>query len=161
MAEVAARHGAEIVLMHNRAASGAITYDAIAGGQYDASEDYEDVVEDVARDLAERIKVALSAKIARDKIIIDPGIGFGKTPHQNVELIAHMYHFKQLGFRVLMGPSRKSFIGKLLDLPVGERVEGTAACVTACVLQGADIVRVHDVKFMTRVVRMATLLRDA
>jgi dihydropteroate synthase len=160
MAEIILRHEASVVLMHNRSTPDAVNHDATTGGQYDAPE-YDEIVEDVARDLAARVKAALAAGIARDKIILDPGIGFGKTPQQNIELIAHMYHFTALGFPVLMGASRKSFIGSLLGLPVDERLEGTAACVTACVLQGADIVRVHDVKFMARVVKMAALLRDA
>jgi dihydropteroate synthase len=147
MAEVAAQHHATVVLMHNR------SHDNLPG--------YEDVVEEVAQHLAARVKVARAAGIPSEKIILDPGIGFGKTPQQNVELIAHMYHFKALGFRVLMGVSRKSFIGNLLDLPTEERLAATATCVTACVLQGADILRVHDVKFMAQTVKMATFLRDA
>jgi dihydropteroate synthase len=159
MAEVAARTGVFVVLMHNRAAWGAVSRDAIIGGQYEAPP-YGDVVADVANELRARAEVALKAGIARDKIILDPGIGFGKTPQQNLALIAQLQKIKALGFPVLMALSRKSFIGAILDTPVEERLEGTAAALTVSVMQGADIVRVHDVEFMARVVKMATALKE-
>jgi dihydropteroate synthase len=158
MAAVVAAHKAKLVLMHNRA--GAVGQDAKIGGQFGAPV-YQDFISDVASDLSQRVDAALAAGIARDKIILDPGVGFGKTPQQNVQLIARLSDFRKLGFPLLMGVSRKSFIGAILDTPVGERLEGTAACVTACVLNGADILRVHDVKLMSRIVKMATALRDA
>ena len=145
MAEIVAMHSATVVLMHNRGAGNTPAY--------------QDVVADVVQDLSERAEAALAAGIARDKIILDPGIGFGKTSEQNRALIAHLDQLKALGFPVLMGVSRKSFIGATLDLPVDERLEGTAACVTACILNGADIVRVHDVRFMSRIVKMAAALK--
>ncbi len=160
MGEVAARTNAEIVLMHNRAKANAVSHDAKVGGQYDAPL-YEDIVADVVRDLKERIEAAEKAGVARNKIILDPGIGFGKTPEQNLALIAQLRKIKELGFPVLIGPSRKSFIGHTLGATVDERLEGTAACVAAAVLQGANIVRVHDVKFMARVVKMAAALKNA
>lgn len=160
MGEVAARANAEIVLMHNRAKANAVSHDAKVGGQYDAPL-YEDIVADVVRDLKERIEAAEKAGIARNKIILDPGIGFGKTPEQNLTLIAQIGKIKGLGFPVLIGPSRKSFIGHTLGATVDERLEGTAACVAIAVLQGANIVRVHDVKFMARVVKMAAALKNA
>jgi dihydropteroate synthase len=160
MGKVAARYGAQVVLMHNRAKADSVSHDDKIGGQYDAPS-YEDVVADVIRDLKTRIDIALEAGIARNKIILDPGIGFGKTPEQNLALIAQLGKIKALGFPVLIGPSRKSFIGHALGASVEERLEGTAACVTVSVLQGANIIRVHDVKFMARVVKMAAALRDA
>ena len=160
MAEVAARCGATVVLMHNRATTEGFTRDAKIGGAYVAPA-YVDVVDEVARDLSVRADAAQAAGIPQEKIILDPGIGFGKTPQDNLTLIAHLGRIKALGFPLLMGVSRKSFIGHILNLPVEERLEGTAACVTACVLRGADILRVHDVKFMARVVHMAAALRDA
>ena len=91
--------------------------------------------------------------------MIDPGIGFGKTAEQNWEVMRRLHELRDLGQPVLIGTSRKSFIGKLLDLPVTERIEGTAATVTAAILRGADIVRVHDVREMMRVVRVADRMR--
>jgi len=160
MASVVAQSRAAIVLMHNRSTVGAVSEKDKIGKHYDAPI-YTDVVVDVAHDLRKRAAAALAAGIARDKIILDPGIGFGKTPSQNMALIKHLDRIKALGFPVLMGVSRKSFIGHALDVPIDERMEGTAACITACVLNGADILRVHDVKFMGRVVKMAAALRDA
>jgi len=160
MSQVAARHGAKIVLMHNRANANGFSADKKKGRQYDAPA-YQNVVEDVRRDLAEKVAAAIKAGIEKRKIILDPGIGFGKTPEQNLALIARLRRLKELGHPVLVGLSRKSFIGHVLDVPVDERMEGTAAGVTAAVLQGADILRVHDVKFMARVVKMAAALRDA
>ncbi len=160
MGEVAARHNATIVLMHNRAAQDAVSRDAKIGGHYNAPE-YGDVVAEVVEALKERVDYALAAGVARDKIILDPGIGFGKTPQQNLALIAQVGRIKALGFPVLIAPSRKSFIGQVLNLPVDERLEGTAASIAIAVMLGADIVRVHDVKFMARVVALATALRDA
>jgi dihydropteroate synthase len=87
-------------------------------------------------------------------IILDPGIGFGKSVEQNLELVDRLNEIKALGFPVLVGPSRKSFIGYTLNLPPDQRLEGTAAAVSIGIARGADIVRVHDVQFMTRVVRM-------
>jgi dihydropteroate synthase len=91
--------------------------------------------------------------------MIDPGIGFGKTAEQNWVVMRRLQELRELGQPILIGTSRKSFIGKLLDLPVDERMEGTAATVTAAVLRGADVVRVHDVLEMTRVARVADHMR--
>jgi dihydropteroate synthase len=160
MGEVVARYGATVVLMHNRAVARTVSLDAKIGGQYDAPP-YEDVVADVARELAVRVDFAHAAGVAFNKIILDPGIGFGKTPEQNLALIAKLGRIKALGLPVLVGLSRKSFIGRVLDTSIDERLEGTAAGVAISVMQGADIVRVHDVKFMARVVKMAAALRAA
>src|SRR5256885_1336572 len=101
----------------------------------------------------------LSAEAELSRIILDPGIGFGKTREENLEIIRRLPQLRRLGFPLLIGPSRKSFIGKTLDLPAGERLEGTAAAVALSIAGGADIVRVHDVKAMVRVARMADAIR--
>ncbi|HNQ66551.1 MAG TPA: dihydropteroate synthase [Smithella sp.] len=160
MGEVAARYGAQVVLMHNRAKATAVSYDAKIGGQYVAPE-YANIIDDVTHELAERVEAALKAGIARDKIILDPGIGFGKTPQQNLTLIAQLGKIKALGFPVLIGPSRKSFIGHILDVAINDRIEGTAACVALAVMEGADIVRVHEVKYMARIAKMAAAIKEA
>ncbi len=160
MGAVVARYDAQIVLMHNRADTAAVTRDRRIGGQYDAPT-YGDFIADIARALQARADIALNEGIAKDKIILDPGLGFGKTPEQNMALIAQLEKIKVIGFPVLVGPSRKSFIGRVLDMAVEERVEGTAACVAVSVFKGADIVRVHDVKFMARVAQMSAALKKS
>lgn len=106
------------------------------------------------RELDVSIQKALKAGVANDKIIIDPGIGFGKTVEQNIRLVNELEYFKKLGKPILLGPSRKSFIGYTLGLPPQERVEGTAATIAIGIDRGADIIRVHDVKVMSRVAKM-------
>jgi len=160
MGEVVRQHNASVILMHNEAMESAFSHHDIVGGQYNAPS-YEDVVSDVIRALEVRIEFALDSGIPKENIILDPGIGFGKTPDQNLALIARLHQIKEMGFPVLMALSRKSFIGHVLDTPVDERLEGTAAALAISIFQGADIVRVHDVKFMARVARMAAALRDA
>ena len=100
------------------------------------------------------VEVARSAGIPDWKIILDPGIGFGKTVVQNLELLDRVGEFRTLGFPILIGPSRKSFIGYTLNLPPDRRVEGTAAAVAISIARGVDIVRVHDVAAMARVAKM-------
>jgi dihydropteroate synthase len=102
----------------------------------------------------ESIRLAVQAGVARQKIIIDPGFGFGKKPEHNLEVLRRLKDLRCLGLPVLIGTSRKSTIGKVLDLPVDQRLEGTAATVAAGIVNGADFVRVHDVKEMARVARM-------
>ena len=116
---------------------------------------YDDVIEDVFQYFNERIEAARFAGIEKSKIILDPGIGFGKSVEQNFQLIRQLGRFLELGCPLLLGPSRKSFIGAVLDLPVDDRLEGTLAAVTACVLNGASIVRVHDVRESVRVCRIS------
>jgi len=118
-----------------------------------------DLMTEVKRFLRTAVDAAVAAGAPRERILVDPGIGFGKTAEQNWEVMRRLEELKELGQPVLVGTSRKSFIGKLLDLPVTERVEGTAATVTASVLRGADVVRVHDVREMMRVVRVADRMR--
>jgi len=115
---------------------------------------YDDLLSDVQQELQESIDLAHDAGIADSQIIIDPGLGFGKTVSQSVLLLHKLDQFKQMGYPILIGPSRKSFVGYTLNLPPDERMEGTAATVAIGIDRGADIVRVHDVKAMVRVARM-------
>ena len=137
MLRVAAEADVPVVLMHNQVGT-----------------EYDDVVPDVIGDLRERINVALGGGVRPKHIIVDPGMGFGKTAEQNLEILRRLYEFHELGLPLLVGMSRKSTIGYVLGLPVGDRVEGTAATVALSIAGGADIVRVHDVKEMTRVTQM-------
>jgi dihydropteroate synthase len=111
--------------------------------------------------LSEWSDTAADAGIDRERIALDPGIGFGKKLEHNLLLLKRLDHLVATGHPVLVGPSRKSFIGATLDLEVDERLEGTAAVVAWCVFKGAHIVRVHDVKEMARVVRMAEAIKKA
>ena len=138
MASTVAGLAVPVVLMHNRPGGG-----------------YRDLIGDIIASLRQSVALARSAGIGDERIILDPGIGFGKTREENLEIIRRLPELHSLGFPLLVGPSRKSFIGKTLDLPVNERLEGTAAAVALSVAGGADIVRVHDLKAMVRVARMA------
>lgn len=137
LGEITASFGAPICLMHNR-----------------SSTDYRDLVSEVIFELQESIDLARAAGIPGDRIIIDPGIGFGKNLDQNLAVMHRLADFRGLGYPLLLGTSRKSMIGKTLQLPPMERIEGTAATVAYGIAAGADIVRVHDVKEMRRVVLM-------
>jgi len=159
MASVMAERGVPVVLMHNRSRPNAILSEGRIGGEYIGAE-YSHVVDDVIAELAQLVDELLAAKVARGQIALDPGIGFGKTVDQNLALVRHLDILKaSLDLPFLIGTSRKSFIGRILDLPVEERLEGTAATVAAGILQGADIVRVHDVREMIRVVRVIDRLK--
>ncbi|MCH7740806.1 MAG: dihydropteroate synthase [Chloroflexi bacterium] len=116
---------------------------------------YDDVVGEVITDLIATVNEAEKAGVKRDRIILDPGIGFGKTAAHSLEVLRHLDELTQLGFPTLVGTSRKSSIGLVLDLPVDDRVEGTAATVALAIASGADMVRVHDVKEMARVAKMS------
>jgi dihydropteroate synthase len=153
LAEVVAKHQAPVVLMHNRSKPTNAQVQANLGGRYVGME-YPDLIEAVKTELLQSVALARAAGIALDKIILDPGIGFGKTVEQNLELLNRLGEIRSLGFPLLLGPSRKSFIGYSLNLPPDQRVEGTAAAVSVGIVRGADIIRVHDVEMMTRVARM-------
>ncbi len=153
MADVVAQAGCPIVLMHNRSKPKNVSQEEKLGGRY-VGIHYEDLIADVCRELQVSIDLATAAGIKHEQIIIDPGIGFGKTVTQNVRLINELDQIKKLGYPLLLGTSRKSFIGYTLDLPPEDRVEGTAVTVTIGIDRGADIIRVHDVKEMSRVARM-------
>lgn len=144
MAGVVADSGAAVVLMHMRGDPRTMQQQT----------DYEDLLGEVWRHLATRVAEARSLGIARDSIVVDPGIGFAKTADQNLTILRRLGEFRSLGLPLLVGPSRKSFIGQVLDLPVDDRLEGTSATVAWCVFQGAWSVRVHDVAAAFRVCRM-------
>lgn len=160
MGPLVARGEIPVVLMHNRSRPRDATQEARLGGRYVGIR-YADLVGDVLRELGALVEAAEAAGIARERIIIDPGIGFGKTVEQNLYLLNHLDALRVLGLPVLVGPSRKSFIGYTLDVPPEERMEGTAAAVALSVVRGADIVRVHDVRAMARVVRMVDAIMRA
>lgn len=122
---------------------------------------YDDLIVDISSFFLYQINIAKTTGIPTDKIILDPGIGFGKTAAHNFTIIQKLNKFCELGFPIMIGPSRKSFIGTILDLPPNERIEGTAAAVSAGILNGARIVRVHDVKEMKRVVAITEKIRTA
>ena len=119
---------------------------------------YDDVMGEISGFLRERSDVLVAAGVARERIVVDPGIGFGKTLAHNLEIFDRLGELAGLGFPMLVGPSRKRFIGDVLGTEVDERLEGTAAAVCYAILQGASVVRVHDVKQMARVARMTDAL---
>lgn len=129
LAAVAAKKGAAVVLMHNQ-----------NGTEYEG-----DVMEEIKRFLMESVKIAKEAGVKEDRIILDPGLGFGKTPEQSLTVMSRLRELKSLGFPVLLGASRKSMIGKILDVPPKDRDEGTIATTVLGIVQGVDIVRVHNV----------------
>ncbi|KAA3644608.1 MAG: dihydropteroate synthase [Chloroflexi bacterium] len=153
LASVVAKHNVPAILMHNRSKPANAEVQEHLGGHYVGVE-YENLLEDVKRELLESVELAHAAGVPNQHIILDPGIGFGKTIEQNLELLNCTDEIKTLGYPVLLGPSRKSFIGYTLDLPPDQRAEGTAASVAVGIMRGADIVRVHDVEMITRVAKM-------
>ncbi len=153
MAPLVAARKAPVVLMHNRSRPKAVESDPRLGSQY-AGARYRHLMEEVAAELTALAEDAIAAGIERGQIILDPGIGFGKTVVQNMALLNHLDRLKSLGYPLLIGPSRKSFIGQVLDLGPEARDEGTAACVAIGIARGADIVRVHDVEGCVRVAKM-------
>ena len=160
MLTVAAETKAPIVLMHNRSKPSDTIIDPRLGGAYVAP-DYSDFMNEILEELRDLARSAEAAGVDGDKIILDPGIGFGKTDEQNMMLLSQADTLRELGYAILLGPSRKGFIGRVLDVPAGDRLEGTAATIAVATLNGADIVRVHDVKAMKRVVTMTRALMNA
>ena len=144
MAKVIADAGVPCVLMHNRK-------EAV----------YQDFMKEVAEDLKETAAIAEKAGIEKEKIILDPGIGFGKTYEQNLEMISSLKELSGLGYPMLLGASRKSVVGLTLDLPVAERLEGTIVTTVFGVLAGCAFVRVHDIKENVRAVKMAEAILNA
>lgn len=145
MGRAVADYGAGVVIMHMKGVPKTMQINPT----YQRS-----VIEEVKDFLKSQISVAQDAGIADDSIIIDPGIGFGKTAEHNSEIIARLRSLKELGIPILVGPSRKNFVGKLLDLPVDLRLESNLAAVAASVMNGADIIRVHEVPECRRMVRI-------
>lgn len=137
LALAVANGGASLILMHNQQRT-----------------QYHNLLPDIIESLQNSANTAVISGVPRDNIIIDPGIGFGKTPDHNLEVLARLNELRSLSYPILVGSSRKSTLGLLLNLPVDQRIEGTAATVTLAISRGADIVRVHDVKEMVRVCRV-------
>jgi len=153
LASVAAAFRVPVILMHNRSNPASVEVRAQLGNAYIGSE-YQNLIEDVKRELLASVEIAKKAGVEETRILLDPGIGFGKTREHNLELINRLDEIRALGYPVLLGPSRKSFIGFTLDLPADQRLEGTAAAIAVGIVRGADIIRVHDVKEMARVAKM-------
>lgn len=151
MAGLVAEYDVPVVLMH------------IKGTPRDMqiNPHYENMMSEVRNSLADSIDIALNAGVDKNKIIVDPGIGFGKDLMDNFSLIKNLDYFKSLGHLILIGPSRKSFLWKTLDVSPDETIEATAAAVTACIMAGADIVRIHDVKEVMNAVKIADLIVSA
>lgn len=151
MKDVVSRYKVPVVIMH------------IKGTPRDMQKNptYQDLILEITDYLKEGIRMAKEAGISEEMIIIDPGIGFGKTLEHNLEIIRNLSSFKDIGRPILIGPSRKSFIGKILDdAPPSERLEGTLSAISIAVFNGANIVRVHDVKEASKAVRIAHALRE-
>ena len=139
LADVAAEYKASVIIMHMKGTPKTMQVDP----------QYDDVVSDVKSFLEERVQFAEEHGL--EQIIVDPGIGFGKRLEHNLEIIRRLSEFTELGYPVMVGPSRKSFIGMILNLPVDSRLEGTAAAAAVSILNGAHLIRVHDVLAMKRV----------
>lgn len=144
MPELIAKAGLPVVIMHMQGEP----------GNMQQNPEYKSVIGEISTFLNNQAEMAVGKGVSKDKIIIDPGIGFGKNLKHNLEIMHYLSEFKSLGYPILLGPSRKSFIGGILDLPVEDRLEGTAAAVAYGISQGVDIIRVHDVKEMSRVSKM-------
>lgn len=149
MAPAVAAAGASVILMHMQGTPETMQQDP----------QYGDVVGEVSAFLRAAAKKALSAGVAADRILVDPGIGFGKRLEHNLELLRRLAELRSLGYPIVVGTSRKRFLGEILGRPVDGRLFGTAGSVAAAVLRGADVVRVHDVAAMADVVRVADRLR--
>jgi dihydropteroate synthase len=149
MASVVVKYRASTILMHMKGAPKTMQENPT----------YENVTKEVKQFLSERLFAAKDAGI--EQIIIDPGIGFGKKFEHNIQLLRELESFTSFGYPLLVGPSRKAFLGAILHLPENERIEGTAAAVTSSILHGANIIRVHDVKEMKRVAMVTDILKSA
>jgi dihydropteroate synthase len=150
LAHLVAERRAPIVLMHNRRAQATV---GALGGHYRQVE-YADLIGEIIVELRERVAYAEASGIARERIVIDPGLGFGKTPDQNLVLMRRLRELRAIKLPLLIGASRKSFIGLPLGLPPHERDEGTAATTALAIAAGADIVRVHNVQMNVRAARI-------
>ncbi len=145
LAKVTAKYKVPCILMHNR-----------------NNRNYNHLMTDLNRDLQESIDIAINAGVSQDTIILDPGIGFAKDYAQNMAVMNHLETLQTLGYPILLGTSRKGFIGLTLDLPVTERVEGTVATTVIGIMKGASIIRVHDVRENKRAAKMtAAILKGA
>ncbi len=151
MAEVVADRDAYVVIMHMQGTPQTMQSNPV----------YQNVVSDICADLKESLAIAEIEGIKHDKIIVDPGIGFGKTTQHNLEIIERLSEFKVMGYPILMGASRKSVIGSVLNLPVDQRVEGSLAIAAVSAMKGASIIRVHDVKETKRVLTMVDAIKNS
>jgi dihydropteroate synthase len=151
LARVVAAAGVPVVVMHMRGTP----------ADMQSRARYDDVVREVSAELEAAMGRAEAGGVARERMVLDPGIGFAKTAEQSVEVLARVGELRALGRPILVGPSRKSFIGKLTGAPVGDRVPGTLAAVTACVLAGVEILRVHDVAAARQAALVAAAIRGA
>tara|TARA_Y100000746_G_C15412907_1_gene411098 strand:+ start:345 stop:1244 length:900 start_codon:yes stop_codon:yes gene_type:complete len=159
MAPLMAERGVPVILMHNRSRPNAVLSKERVGAEYIGAE-YSHIVDDISAELSQVVDKLTDAKVSRRQIALDPGIGFGKSVDQNLALLKNLDVLKKrLNLPFVLGTSRKSFIGRILDLPIEERLEGTAATVAAGIMQGADIIRVHDVREMVRVARVIDRLK--
>ena len=149
MAKAVRKSGAGLILMHTRGTPE--TMQTLAS--------YGNVVTEVMTELRESIRIATDAGIERERIVVDPGLGFAKTTEQNLEIMKNLGAFHKLELPVMLGPSQKSFIGQVTGREVSEREFGTAACIAAAVMSGIQIVRVHDVKAMRDVVRVTESIK--
>jgi len=157
LAELAAERGIPLILMSNQRDKGG--YDAKI--KRDTAY-YKDLMREITSSLRRSLELALKLGVPWENIILDPGIGFGKTWQQDLEILRRLEELKELGRPILIGPSRKSFIGQVLDLPADERLEGNAATIAIGIAKGADMVRVHDVQQMVRVCQMSdAILRSS
>jgi dihydropteroate synthase len=148
MAPIAAKYNAPVVIMHN---GNELEKEALHSG----NDNPKDIISRVKSGLLSSIQIAQDAGIHKENVILDPGIGFGKTVEENLTLINHLDKIKAMGYPVLIGPSRKSFIGKTLNLTPEQRLEGTSAAIAISIARGANIIRVHDVQAMVRVARLS------
>lgn len=151
LADVAARTGMGLIVMHMRGTPRTMQQDV----------EYDDLLGEVSRSLRQSIEIAHSRGCDSSQIVIDPGIGFGKSAEGNLELIAGLGRLLELGRPILVGPSRKSFIGRVLNVPVGERLEGTVAACVCALERGARLFRVHDVLSVRRALDLAWAVREA
>ncbi|MCZ6692236.1 MAG: dihydropteroate synthase [Planctomycetota bacterium] len=149
MAGLAAERGAAVIIMHMRGTPRDMQRSPIH---------YEDVVGEIREFFEERVAFALRSGVAEDGIVLDPGIGFGKGLEDNLNVLCHIGEFRRLGYPVLVGPSRKSFIEKIAGAPVEERMPGTAAVVALCVAAGVEMIRVHDVAEMKQAAQVAAAI---
>jgi dihydropteroate synthase len=145
MARIAAKYNVPVVIMHMRGRPSTMQLDPR----------YDDVIEEIISGLEESIEIGERAGIEKNRIIIDPGIGFGKNLEHNLRIIKELYKFKRLKRPIMIGVSRKSFIGNILGRDTGERLMGTASGVALSIVNGANIIRVHDVKEMVDVAKVA------
>jgi dihydropteroate synthase len=151
MAEAVVEHGAAVVLMHTRGTPADMMSRAV----------YGDVVAEVERELAGAMARAVARGIPEHSLVLDPGLGFAKDAAQSIRLLAALPRLRRLGRPLLVGPSRKSFIGKVTGAPADERLPGTLAAVTACVLAGVEMLRVHDVAEVRQAALVAAAIRDS